>query len=68
MTTSINLRKLEYSPNENPFMADSEIRTRHKTVRTRTSPKELMDPETGEVETKSESNTSQVPASEEVSS
>lgn len=49
MSSSINLRKLDYSPNENPFMAGSEIRTRHKTVRTRTSPKELMDPETGEV-------------------
>ena len=49
MNTSLNLWKLEYSPNENPFMAGSEIRTRHKTVRTRTSPKELMDPETGEV-------------------
>lgn len=49
MNTSINLRKLEYSPNENPFMAGSEIRTRHKTVRTRTSPRDLMDPDTGEV-------------------
>jgi len=47
--TSINLRKLEYSPANNPFIAGSEIRTRHKTVRTRTTPRELMDPETGEM-------------------
>ena len=49
MDNPINLRKLEYSPNENPFVAGSEIRTRHKTVRTRTSPRDLMDPDTGEV-------------------
>ena len=49
MTKSVNLRKLEYSPNENPFVTGSEIRTKHKTVRTKTSPKELMDPDTGEV-------------------
>lgn len=49
MSAPINLRRLDYSPNENPFVAGSEIRTRHKTVRTRTSPKELMDPDTGEV-------------------
>lgn len=49
MDNPINLRKLEYSPNENPFVAGSEIRTRHKTVRTRISPRDLMDPDTGEV-------------------
>ena len=49
MSSPINLRRLDYSPNENPFVTGSEIRTRHKTVRTRTSPKELMDPDTGEV-------------------
>ncbi len=46
---SLNLRKLEYSPTENPFMDGSEIQTRHKTVRTRSAPKDLMDPDTGEV-------------------
>lgn len=30
-------------------MQGAEIQTRHKTVRTRTAPRELMDPETGEV-------------------
>jgi len=36
--TNINLRKLEYSPRENPFLTQgSEIRTRHKTVKTRTA-------------------------------
>ena len=48
-TVSLNLRKLEYSPTENPFMGGSEIQTRHKTVRTRSAPKDLMDPDTGEV-------------------
>lgn len=45
----VNLRKLEYSPRENPFMAGTEIQTRHKTVRTRAAPRDLMDPETGEI-------------------
>ena len=49
MTSEINLRKLEYSPSDNPFVQGAEIVTRYKTVRTRTSPRELMDPETGEV-------------------
>ncbi len=49
MSSAINLRKLEYSPNENPFVAGSEIKTRHKTVRTRATPKDLLDSETGEV-------------------
>lgn len=46
---SVNLRKLEYSPVNNPFIEGSELRTRYKTVRTRTAPRDLMDPETGEV-------------------
>jgi len=46
---SLNLRKLEYSPTENPFMDGSEIHTRHKTVRTRSAPRDLLDPDTGEV-------------------
>lgn len=46
----INLRRLEYSPKENPFGAGNEIRTRTKTVRTRGSEnKDLMDPVTGEI-------------------
>lgn len=46
---SVNLRKLAYSPNDNPFVAGSEIKTRHKTVRTRSASRELMDPNTGEI-------------------
>lgn len=49
MTPTVNLRKLAYSPIDNPFMQDSEIRTSHKTVRTRTAPRDLLDPDTGEV-------------------
>ena len=49
MTQPLNLRRLSYSPNENPFMAGSEIKTKHKTVRTRAASRDLMDPETGEV-------------------
>ncbi len=49
MSTEVNLRKLSYSPTDNPFVAGAEIVTRHKTVRTRTSPRELLDPDTGEV-------------------
>jgi len=44
----INLRKLEYSPSENPFMVGSEIKTKNKTVRTRPG-SDLVDSETGEV-------------------
>lgn len=44
----INLRKLEYSPSENPFMVGSEIKTKNKTVRTRAG-SDLVDSETGEV-------------------
>lgn len=49
MATPVNLRKLDYSPIENPFMQGAEIQTRHKTVRTRTAPRDLMDPDTGEI-------------------
>lgn len=45
----INLRRLDYSPLDNPFMAGAEIQTKTKTVRTRAAPRDLMDPETGEV-------------------
>ena len=45
----INLRRLDYSPRENPFTAGAEIRTSTKTVRTRAAPRDLLDPETGEV-------------------
>ena len=45
----INLRRLDYSPRENPFMAGAEIRTSTKTVRTRSAPRDLLDPETGEI-------------------
>ncbi len=46
----INLKRLAYSPRENPFAKGSEIRTRHKTVRTRASGnRDLMDSETGEI-------------------
>ena len=46
---SVNLRKLVYSPNENPYMQGVEIHTKYKTVRTRAARRDLMDPETGEV-------------------
>jgi len=46
---SLNLRKLDYFPINNPFIDGSEIQTRHKTVRTRSAPKDLLDPDTGEV-------------------
>lgn len=46
----VNLRRLDYSPAENPFIIrGTEIQTQHKTVRTRSAPRELMDPDTGEV-------------------
>lgn len=46
----INLKRLSYSPLENPFARGSEIRTRHKTVRTRASGnRDLVDSETGEI-------------------
>jgi len=47
---NINLRRLKYSPLENPFMSrGSEIRTRHKTIKTRAARQELVDSETGEL-------------------
>lgn len=49
MITTVNLRKLDYSPNENPFVQGTEIQTKYKTVRTRTAPRDLMDPDTGEI-------------------
>ena len=49
-TRQVNLRRLDYSPAQNPFItAGTEIHTRHKTVRTRAAPRDLMDPDTGEV-------------------
>lgn len=48
-TKEVNLRRLDYSPRENPFMAGAEIRTSTKTVRTRSTPRDLLDPETGEI-------------------
>lgn len=45
----VNLRRLDYSPRENPFMVGAELRTKTKTVRTRSTPRDLMDPETGEI-------------------
>lgn len=45
----VNLRKLEYSPRDNPFMAGAELRTSTKVVRTRAAPRDLMDPDTGEI-------------------
>ena len=50
LMNNINLRKLDYSPHENPFMVGgSEIRTRYKTVKTRAATKELVDTDTGEI-------------------
>lgn len=46
----INLRRLNFSFDTNPFMQKTaEIKTHNKTVRTRSKPKELIDAETGEV-------------------
>lgn len=45
----INLRKLDYSPSENPFLSGNEIKTRHKTVRTKAKGSDLVDTETGEI-------------------
>ena len=46
---TINLRNLDFSPIENPFIKGAEIRTKHKRIRTKATPKDLMDPDTGEV-------------------
>lgn len=45
----VNMRSPEYSPTENPFIQGTEVRTKHKTVRTRSTPRDLMDPDTGEI-------------------
>lgn len=44
-----NLKKLEYSPNINPLVEQNEIQVRQKLVRTRSTPSDLLDPETGEI-------------------
>jgi hypothetical protein len=48
-TKELNLRKLDYSPTVNPLVEDNEIRVRQKLVRTRSTPSDLLNPETGEV-------------------
>ena len=49
-TRQVNLRRLEYSPAENPLIVrGTEIHTQYKTVKTRAAPRDLMDPDTGEV-------------------
>lgn len=48
-TEDVNLRKLDYSPNINPLVEHNEIRVRQKLVRTRSTPSDLLDPETGEI-------------------
>ena len=45
----INLKKLDYSPAQKPFLEGSVIKTKRKTVRTKSSTKNLIDPDTGEV-------------------
>lgn len=45
----VNMRSPDYSPTENPFIQGTEVRTKHKTVRTRSTPRDLLDPDTGEV-------------------
>jgi hypothetical protein len=49
MSSNINLRKLDYSPTDNPFMGATVVHTKHKTVRTRAAARDLLDPTTGEV-------------------
>ena len=49
VSPAVNLRRLIYSPIENPYMQSVEIQTKYKTVRTRAARRDLMDPETGEV-------------------
>jgi hypothetical protein len=46
---SFDLRALPFKPDSNPFVAGSEIKTKYKTVRTRSAPRDMMDPETGEI-------------------
>lgn len=45
----VNMRSPDYSPTENPFMNGAVVKTKHKTVRTRATPRDLMDPLTGEI-------------------
>lgn len=46
---NVNLRKLEYSPEINPLIENNEIQVKQKLVRTRSTPSDLLDPDTGEV-------------------
>lgn len=48
--TPINLRNLEYSPDSNPLMEGASIPTKRGQVRTGFSGRELVDPETGELQ------------------
>jgi len=45
----VNMRSPVYAPQENPFIQGTEVRTKHKTVRTRAAPRNMMDPDTGEI-------------------
>lgn len=47
--SDFDLRALPFKPDRNPFMEGTTFQTKHKTVRTRATPRDLMDPETGEV-------------------
>ena len=48
--TEFDLRSLPFKPDSNPFMENgAEIRTKTKTVRTRSTPRDMLDPDTGEV-------------------
>lgn len=48
--TEFDLRKLPFKPDSNPFMSQgAEIKTKTKTVRTRSTPRDMMDPESGEI-------------------
>ena len=48
--TEFDLRSLPFKPDSNPFMEHgAEIRPKTKTVRTRSTPRDMMDPDTGEV-------------------
>lgn len=45
-----DLRSLPFRPDANPFIEHgTEIRTKTKTVRTRSTPRNMMDPDTGEI-------------------
>lgn len=47
--TEFDLRSLPYRPDKNPFVDGAQVKTKHKTVRTRAAPRDMMDPETGEI-------------------